>query len=985
MSKSVGHQLSLSLLGSSSLRSGESLVHLSRRKSIALLAYLALEPGEHARDTLAAMLWPECAQSSARANLRSSLLDIAVNFSSELIACDRDHARFVSGIVFVDAVKLLEAAGECRSHGLESACDCCAPLLIEAAALGKGSFMQGFSLTGCPEFDNWQSTMANRISEAEISVVQRLTYWYSEIKKTEKAIDAAHRWIELDPYDEQARLCLFRILAAQGKKAAAEESFRVWEAFVAKELGASPDLAFHILKKEFSYSKNVATLVLIGREKDESMLRTRLGARFKRIHTITGPGGVGKTCLAKAIAASPGSGFPDGSVFVDLSAIRDPALVLSELAAALGLGRRSTEGESLFSRVATTLCHKRMLVVLDNLEQVRDASIEIKRLEYLCSDIVFLGTSRIALGLESEDEFPLAPLAVPKIPEDCKIEDGEHYPALLLFMERARSARSSILFTELEIPKAARICARLEGLPLALELAASRLVAFSLEELDLRIQKSTKVVSGMETIRPERHRSLHAAIAWSWDLLEKGERHFLQQLSVFSGGFDHETAGLVCDPAGNGGLSEFLESLVEWRLVARTETAGRSRFYLPEVIREFAYERLEMSGGAAKARNRHADYFLSKARSLALLLHGTRQRQALEQLEEEYANMKAAMEWLGACGRIEDQLSLIESLEWFWYRSGRYGEGRAAFEAALAHPDAINYPVLMGRSFRAQAWLALLHGDWMGAIRAYEQSVSLLRQSGDDEGLARALSELGLAERWLGRHSEGFAHCREGLAISRASGDPARIAAALIWLYANTGGKKVDDTHLAGLEEILLIARHVEDPWLEAHAFQGLGDYYRENGGVETAISCYKESLNVFEEVGEELMKAWSLEGLGMAEIKAGRYEDALERLRASCAIFYKLGDRGDVAYLIGEIGIAYLSKGEEDMGDLLLGCACGILGGMTTSYSYSAHCADSGKKPNAVPSSLSPHFAAAKDRGNKKWIEGLYLNYESAVKAAIL
>jgi len=983
MRKSAGAQLSLALLGSPSLRLGESAVHLARRKSLALLAYLALEPGAHARDSLAALFWPECPQTSARANLRSSLLDISVNLSPELIASDRDHAGLVPGIVSVDAVELLEAAGACRTHDSESACDNCAPLLIEAAAKDRGSFMQGFSLSACADFDDWQSAMANRVSEAAILVARRLAAWYRRTDRANEAIDSARRWIELDPYDEEARLCLFQLLAAQGKKTSAEQSFRTWEAFAAQELGTSPSPHFVKAMQEFSSLRAGISSAMIGREKDENAIRQRLGSRFARVHTITGPGGVGKTCLAKALAADPGFLFPDGSVFVDLAAIRDSALVLSELAAALGIGRRSTEGGSLFARVAATLDRKKILVVLDNLEQVREAAAEIHRLSCACTETVFLGTSRVALGLENEDEFPLAPLGTPEIPESCRLKDGDRYPALLLFIERARMAHPSIFLSESEVPTAARICARLDGLPLALELAASRLVSFNLEELDLRIQKSTKVVGGRETARPERHRSLHAAVAWSWGLLEKGERRFLQQLSVFSGGFDHETAESVCDLAEKGGLNEFLESLVEWHLVTRTESGIRSRFCLPEAIREFAYEQLEMSGSAVKIRDRHASYFLAEARGLSRQLRGIEQRQALERLEEEYANIASAMNWLQIHGRTEDQLSLAESLEWYWYRSGRYEEGIAAFKAALARSDAVNYPVLVGRSLRAQAWLALLHGDWAGAVKGYEHSVLALRQAGDEVGLAKALSGLGLAERWFGRQVEGFAHCREGLALARASGDPVQIAAAMIWLYANTGGKKIDDEHLPGLEETLRLARRIADPWIEAHALQGLGDYYRENGSIETAISCYEGSLNVFEEIGEELMKAWSLEGLGMSEMKAGRHDAALERLRASCAIFHRLGDRGDVAYLIGEIGITYSSRGEEDTGDLLLGCACGILRDMTASGSEALLRTDAELAPYAVPSRLSPYFTAAKDRGNKEWVKGLYLNYEGAVRAA--
>lgn len=983
MGKQVECQLSLTLLGPPSLKSGESAIRLSRRKSLALLAYLSLEPRAHARDSLAALFWPECPQAKARANLRSSLLDIVAHLGSGLIVSDRDNAGLIPGILSVDAIDLLKASETCRIHGPSSACDRCAPLLVKAAAGDRGPFMQGFSLTGCADFDDWQSAMANRLSEAAISVAKRLASWFSEAAMADEAIDSTRRWAELDPYDEEARLCLFGLLMAQGRRTAAEECFRAWEAFAAKELETSPSPKFRKAMNELAGSNARKSPAMIGREKEEGAIRRRLDSRFARVHTITGPGGVGKTCLARALAADPGPRFPDGSVFVDLAAIKDPALVLSELAAALGVGRRSTEGGSLFSRVATTLDQKQILVVLDNLEQVREAANEIQRLASLCAEAVFLGTSRVSLGLENEDVYPLAPLGAPDAPESCKLEDGERYPALLLFMERARAARPSILFSRSEVPVAARICARLDGLPLALELAASRLVSFNLEELDCRIGKSTKIVGGREIARPERHRSLHAAVAWSWELLEKGERHFLQQLSVFSGGFDHESAEKVCDLAGTSGLNEFLESLVEWHLVARRESGNRTWFYLPEAIREFAYEQLELGGKAERCRDRHAEHFLAEARRLAPELHGIAQRQALERLEDQYANIAAAMDWLQSRGRTADQLSLAESLEWFWYRSGRYEEGIAALKAALARSDAMNHPALVGRSLRAQAWLALLHGDWAGSVKGYEDSVLALRKAGDEKGLARALSELGLAERWFGRPSEGFAHCREGLASARASGDPARIAAALIWLYANTGGKRIDDEHLPGLEETLRIARRIEDPWIEAHALQGLGDYYRENGSVETAIPCYEESLKVFEEIGEELMKAWSLEGLGMAEMKAGRHEAALERLRASCAIFHRLGDRGDVAYLIGEIGITYSSKGDVDQGDLLLGCSCGILREMTASGSETQIRADTGQASPAVPSSLSPYFDAAKDRGKKEWSKGLYLNYDGAVRAA--
>jgi len=354
-------------------------------------------------------------------------------------------------------------------------------------------------------------------------------------------------------------------------------------------------------------------------------------------------------------------------------------------------------------------------------------------------------------------------------------------------------------------------------------------------------------------------------------------------------------------------------------------------------------------------------------------------------MKEDHANFMSAFGFFLGGRDNRRALALLDAMEWYWYRSGRYAEGCSAIDAALALAGTASAPPeLVGSALRSRAWLALLHGDWTGSEQAYRRSSEILRETQDRAGLARSLSGLGLVERWLGKEAEGFSHCRQGLAEARSTSDPRQIALALIWLYANTGGRKVDEAHQAGLEEILVLARKADDPWCEAHAFQGLGDYLRENGDIGTSILCYEESLSRFEALGEELMKAWTLEGLGMAKIKAGESEAALARLRDSCSIFMRLGDRGDVGYLIGEIGLASIASGRTDLGLTLLGASFGILRGMTLE-SGPAPCASAQASLGApVPSRLATHFDEAKRRDPSLWTKGLYLSLDQAIDLAL-
>lgn len=970
----------LKILGTPALYIDEEPVFLTRKKSLALLSYLSLEGGAHSRDSLASIFWPECAQDKARANLRSCLLDLSGHLQANMFLNDRDHVALVPGTICVDALQFREKARSCPGHEAEAVCPRCAPNLIEASKVPTGLFMQGFTLPGCGGFDDWQTLQTAYFQESIVSVHRRLSTWYEGHANLAEATACVRSWISDDPYDEEARRRLMHILALCGRWAAAEECYREWVSVARNELGTSPDAQTVELHKKIDASRPppLSGPVLIGREETETSLRKKLSKSFSGICTITGPGGVGKTRLARTLFDAPGPDFPDGSIFVDISAIRDPALVVSELASALGVSQRVNTSEPLISRIISAIGNKRILLVLDNFEQVLKGAATIGKIASACGRAAFLVTSRIALGLEGEHEFVLEPLGWPREPDRFHLEDTDKYPAVRLLVERARSANPAFMVRNSDATFAASICSRLDGLPLAIELAASRLSVYNLGELDRKIAQSSKVLDTRESERPARHRSLNAAIEWSWDLLDSDEKHLLEALSVFSGGFDRSAAESVCGACRHLENSEdLLADLVAWNLVTRQETNGRSRFQMPQAIREFAAAHLKESRDFVSIHRLHAVYYLKLAESLRPKLHRSEQRDFLSMMKLEHGNFLASLDFFVENRDAPKALALVEALEWYWYRSGRYTEGCAALDRALALAEDARQPVLFGRSLRAKAWLLFLLGDWIGSRDAYARSANVLRDAGDPEGLSRALSGLGVVERWLGEFSIGIIHGKEGLAIARKLGDPLQTAFALIWLYANTGGEKIDETHLESLNETLSLSRIARDPWCEAHALQGLGDFLRINGDVEASIACYEESLRLFESVGEDCMLAWTIEGLGMAEFRLGRLENAKSRLRAAFDLFVKLGDRCDVAYLIGELGVILVSAGDIVRGDLLLGSSFCLLKDATFRPGEYAQSRD-------IPSALSLHFAEAEGRNSTSWKRGLILGFDRAIQEAV-
>ena len=422
---------------------------------------------------------------------------------------------------------------------------------------------------------------------------------------------------------------------------------------------------------------------LIGREREVEAVCGLLRSSETRLLTLLGPGGTGKTRVGLQVAAELADGFEDGVFFVPIAAITDPALVAPTIARILGLSERAQTPEELLEGY---LRDRQTLLLLDNLEQVIEAAPVVEKLLSGAANLKILATSRIPLGLYGEYEFPVPPLSLPDPDSLPPLENLTEYEAVRLFVERARAVKPDFVLTEENGPAVVEICKRLDGLPLAIELAAARIKLLPPRVLLDRLGNRLKILTGGARNLPERQRTLRNAIEWSYGLLDEGEKLLFGRLGVFSGGATLEAIEAVCDARGDLPTDVFdgASSLLDKSLLRQEERAvGEPRFVMLETIHEFANVMLEESGEVEAVRRAHAEYFLALAEEAEPMLWGAEDAAWLDRLEQEHDNMRAALSWAIEHEEATLALRVGGALRWFWYMEGYYGEGRRWLEAAL--------------------------------------------------------------------------------------------------------------------------------------------------------------------------------------------------------------------------------------------------------------------------------------------------------------
>lgn len=647
---------------------------------------------------------------------------------------------------------------------------------------------------------------------------------------------------------------------------------------------------------------------LIGREKELADIATLLRTDNVRLVTLTGPGGTGKTRLGLQAAADLLDEFEHGVWLTDLSPITDHRLVVSEIAQALGV--KEAGGKPLIESVKEYLRDRQMLLVLDNFEQVTPAAPDVAQLMQAAPNVKVLITSRAVLRLRGEKEYLVPPLALPDAKHLPPLEHLTQYDAVRLFIERALDVKPDFEVDNDNAPSVAEICVRLDGLPLAIELAAARIKILSPESMLTRLESRLRVLTGGARDLPARQQTLRSAIEWSYDLLEEGEQQLFRRLAVFQGGRTLEGLEAVSNYDGQLQLDvlDGVESLVSKSLLRQREGLdGEPRFILLETIHEYAREKLEESGEAQALQREHALYFMKLAEEADphdQHLTGvtvTGRAEGLHWSEEEHDNIRAALKWAREQGKQGDTeaaeigLRIAAALWLLWSWGGYVSEGREQLAGLLALPSSstisgVQAPtaqtqsqsprapdVLRARALNGAGVLTIRQGDYDVAGRLLEESYAIWRQLGHKRGMALSLLNLGTVAYGVGDYAAGRSLCEASVAAWREIGDKWGISESLINLGVAVYMQKDYATARSVYEESLAIKREMGDKVSISISLNNLGLVAYSQGDYASARSLYEESLSIQRGLRYKRGTAMSLAGLGgvIATISREQQSDA--------------------------------------------------------------------------------------------------------------
>ena len=879
------------LLGGFQVRHGDRVVsRFKTYKTAALLARLALHAErEHSREDLVGLLWPDAEPEDGRGSLRTALAALRrlladpeakdPDGATPLLA-DRLHIRLRPGSTRVDVAEFETSVREAeRTTGAERAVR-----LAEAVGLYGGDLLPGYH-------EEWIQSERERLSLLYRATLRRLVIAWKEEGDLPQALETAQRAASLFPAEEEISRELIRLYAAMGRPDDARRQYQALERTLRAEAGDSPSQATRALvaalppgaadpqttlppvqASSVFPAPPVSLTRFFGRTVEVERVSDLLRRRDVRLVTLTGPGGVGKTRLALETARRLAGFFPGAVLFVALASLADAASFWDALADAI---RQPLTGYSApADQIAAALSGRATLLVLDNMEQIAEgAAPSVESLLMRAPDLTCLITSRQRLDTPGEREFP-----VPLLPTPSAQAQGESlsdFPSVQLFVDRAQASLPEFQVTPRNAHAVATLCERLEGLPLALELAAGWAQTLTPGQMLERLEDRFSLLVSSRKGAVPRHRTLRDAIEWSHRLLSPELQRFFLQLSVFRGGWTLEAAEAVCEEPE---ALEMLSRLRSRSLLVTDEEGDTMRFRMLESLREFAEERLaEDQDMHARLARHHAYHFLYLAGQAGGALGGPDQVRWLDRLGAEHANLRAALDWcLSEPTGAHVGIHLVSLLGRYWYIRGHWREQRQILEALLAHP---------GTDVQARA-LALYQlgdaarylGDLPASRKAFGESLALCESLGDVSGAARCLRSLGQTAQEGDDHEAARSFFERMLSLQRASGDVPEIADAL----------------------------------------HNLGRLIQVQGDIEVAGALYGESLALYRQVGDEAGAASVLTEMATAATRRGRPDEARGLLEERLATLRRLEDRSGIANTLLNLSRLEHELGEGDRALLL-------------------------------------------------------------------
>ncbi len=656
----------------------------------------------------------------------------------------------------------------------------------------------------------------------------------------------------------------------------------------------------------------------VGREQEIRQVERLLGST--RLLTLTGPGGAGKTRLSQRAAREVAGRFPDGVCFVSLAAISDPKLVASAMARALDVAE--SPGRPIIENLRSVLQSKAILLVLDNFEQVLEAAPVVSDLLSHCPAISALVTSRAALQISGEQEFPVPPLGLPRPGESLTPDALRGYSAVQLFVERARAACHDFALSDRNAPDVAELCRRVDGLPLAIELAAARVKLFSPKALLGRLGRRLDLLTAGNRDAPERHRTLRQAIAWSYDLLEERQQCFFRRLAVFSGGWTMEAAEALCagDVDSEWDPFEALAALADHSLIRQTESADEEpRFSMLETIREYGLERLRQAGEEEPIRRRHAEYFLTLAEQAEPELIGADQAHWLNRLETEHDNLRAVFAWAQQQGEAAQAERLGAALWRFWIARGHIEEGRQRLEILVKKPA---LPSAIPERLRALNGLGTLcHylADYRQARDVLEECVELGRSQRDNKAVAVALTSLGWVYSELSQFEKARHLSEAAQELNRKIGEERGVALALNnlgWIANYVGDCR---SARACHEQSLALRRRIGDQRGIAFALSNLAWSERIRGDYARSAELLDEALVILRPLRDRVLLGWTIINRGQLARDQGRQDRAVRILEEGLALWPGGGHPTILAWTQTALGAAFWEQGEAGRGRLML------------------------------------------------------------------